>query len=136
MSLVQMLRSTADDAQREADAATQRAAATAEAAKRAAQQAENLQRDLDRAQQILKTADEQKEFFANRAEELRQSADTMWGRNDLYQGTTIQTSPIYSTLAQCLTAIEDFKRVRPILVSSVEAAQAALDAFAQESTNS
>src|SRR3954464_766576 len=134
LSLLEKLKSSAADAKSEADRAARVASETAEAAKVAAQKADNLQRDVDRAKLTLATADEQLSFYENRAGELRESALSMWGRSDLYQGVTIQSSPVYGTLAQCLAAIEDFKRVRPILVSRVEAAQAELDTFAQAAT--
>jgi hypothetical protein len=132
LSLLEKLKSTAQTAKASADEAARIASETAEAAKLAAQKATNLQKDVDRAKLTLATADEQLSFFENRAAELRESALSMWGRSDLYQGVTITSSPIYGSLAQCLAAIEDFKRVRPILLSRVEAAESALADFADD----
>lgn len=134
LSLLEKLRSSAETAASEADAATQRANAAAIEAKLAAQRATNLQKDVDRANEILKTADEQAEFYVGRAAELRANADTIWGRSDLFQGVTICSSPIYTNLAGALAAIEDYKRVRPLLVAQVEAAESALAEFAEANT--
>ena len=135
LTLIEKLKSVAADAKRHASEATRTATETAEAAKQAATKAESLSREVETAQQILKTADEQLDFYTKRAAELREAALGIWGQSRLYMGMTITSSPVYSTLAGVLVAIEDYGRVRPILVSRVEAAQTELDAFAQASTD-
>jgi chromosome segregation ATPase len=133
MTLLEKLRSSAQTAEAEADAATQRAAASAEAAKQATQKAESLQRSVDSANEVLTTANEQRAFFAQRVQELLDSAAGIWGQSRLYLGASITSSPVYGTLGQCERAIEDYdERVRPLLVASVQAAQAELDTFAAE----
>jgi ElaB/YqjD/DUF883 family membrane-anchored ribosome-binding protein len=129
--ILERLKSTAVDAQRQADQAKEKASASVEAANQAAAKAESLQRSVESAKEVLATADQQREFYYNRAQELLDSAAGMWGQSRLYMGASITSSPVYATLGQCERAVIDFdERVRPLLVARIEAAEADLDAFA------